>query len=76
MNIVLFKNERVLLNRARNGPKKSGPARPKAARIFSRPARPDLNLAQPGPDRPKKFSRPARPGPGPEDIFYYRDFSQ
>jgi hypothetical protein len=45
-------------------------ARPKAARIMSRPARPDLNLAQPGPARPKKFSRPTRPGPGPKDIFY------
>jgi hypothetical protein len=44
--------------RARNGPQKSGPARFKAARMFSRPARSDLNLAQ----------------PGPEDIFYYRDF--
>ncbi len=62
-----------IFSRARNGPQKCSPTRPKAARIFSRPARPALNLAQSGPDRPKKFSRPARPGPGPKDIFYYRD---
>ncbi len=38
--------------RARNGPQKSAPARPKVARIFLGPARPDSTLAH-----------PTRPGP-------------
>ncbi len=47
-----------------------GPAWPKAARVFAKPAEPDSTLVQPG-----DFQGPPGPArPGPEDIFIYKDF--
>jgi len=65
-----FSSFHVIYIRARNGPRFYGPARPNVAQLKWWPARPVLILVQPGPSPAREFAWPARPGPGPMEIFF------